>query len=198
MLLNAPLLQVSMDDSRSVSPAWIDCVWAPGSRRKARALKRFIFPAIFYGVGLSTYSKTTMSLWGPVNFGDYWLAPLLSADQIYEPFLESLERRIRAFRRFWTLQPAEVTELWNLAQSRSEQNKRAYLLEQLLVLGWEIQGDGWVNTQLGPLHIWQVDIKRWMKAALQAWSNHAVNPSRIREGIANPTTLDIVEIRDLL
>ena len=179
---------------------WTSC-------KKARALTRFIAPAVLYGCELSSVSTSALrsirgkfnaALWGKSSARDHWLAPLLAADQVYEPFCMVLVHRLRSFKRWWTMDPLHARRQWNVVASLVNPKHRgpiSYLFSQFLTLGWEPLLDGWV--QIGPdkLHIWYHDVSVWKRETMQSWSSLAIGRARDRQGFELPPSLDVAFVR---
>ena len=177
--------------------------------RKSRCLIRIICPAIFYGCEYTSFSKSTLrtirgkfnvALWGKQSIRDHWIAPIVSADQTYEPFLIVLQRRLQAIKRFWTLQPDRASSIWNVALYKTDKNVGpfTYIMSQLRHLHWTPQEDGWVQIESSFFHIWWHDTHTWMFHAHFAWCNLAIQLARPREDVVLPATFDVFHTRKLL
>ena len=175
--------------------------------RKARALTRFVAPTILYGCELSSVSATVFrslrgrfnsALWGRHSSRDHWLTPLLSADQVYDPFYLVLLHRLRVFKRWWAADQSQASEIWNVVlhtACKSPRGPVSYLMSQFKMLEWGIHEDGWV--QIGPdrLHIWLHDLSFWKREALSSCGNLAIRRARQRQGFSLPPSLDVPFIR---
>ena len=184
---------------------------APWSTYKmARCLVRFVAPAIFLACEFSSVSWSTFrtvrarfnaTMWGKSSARDHWLAPILGADQLYEPFFVCLLQRIRTFKRFWGLQSQKAVSVWNLALAKNlkmPKGPNVYFHAQCRMLGWNPLPDGYVQTESGLLHVLTTDTTTWKNVMQHDWCNLAVRNARPREGIQMPQTMDVLEMRKAL
>ena len=91
--------------------------------RKAKSLSRVILPAVLYGAELTHFSASSFkslcarcssSLWGKSNQRDHYLAPLLAAADVYEPFLLVFSQRWRTLQRMLRRYHEDVLRRWNV------------------------------------------------------------------------------------
>ncbi|CAE7198028.1 Pol [Symbiodinium natans] len=91
--------------------------------RKAKSLSRVILPGVLYGselVHISTSSfrklrgRCSSALWGRSNQRDHFLAPLLSAADIYEPFLIVFQKRWQSLQKGIRQDPVNIVRHWNM------------------------------------------------------------------------------------
>ena len=137
--------------------------------KKARCLVRFVAPSMFFACEFSSVSWSTFktvrarfnaTMWGKSNARDHWLAPVLGADQQYEPFLLCLLQRFRTLKRFWGLQSQNAVSVWNLVLAKNlkmPKGPTAYYHAQCHMLGWNPLPDGYVETKSGRLHVFTTD-----------------------------------------
>ena len=131
--------------------------------RRAATLMRVILPVVLYGSELTHFSFSTYkqlrgrcssSLWGARNARDHYLAPLLSASCMYEPFLIVFKRRWKLVQRLLRRRTGCIVRLWNSILQKYAEDPRllgpfSYFFSQLHCLGWTILPDASVADQQG-------------------------------------------------
>ena len=135
---------------------------------KAKALVRFVLPAVLYGCELTHFAASSLrqlrgrcssALWGSRNQRDHWLSPLVSSASIFEPFLLILARRWNSLQRALRANSSEIVQRWNLfvdLETLPLNGPVSLFLEQIYELGWSARHDGIVVDQQG--FVWDI---RW-------------------------------------
>ena len=159
--------------------------------RKAMSLLRVVLPAVLYGSELTHISctgfgtlraKCNGALWGPGSHRDKWLAPLVSAATLYEPFILVFLRRWHTTQRMLRRYPQDAIRLWNTRAGADVSllvGPMSYFFEQVFALGWTVCLDGILQDASG--NFWDVRMvsKRQIMAVVQdAWCSVAINSVR--------------------
>ena len=166
------------------------------SNRKAKVLNRAVFPAVLYGAATASASASFLrdvraaanaAVWGHNSNRDHFMAPLVSAAEIYEPFLHVFKQRWSVLRRLWMAGCASVPAVWHqLSGGMGVGNGPvSYFVQQLRRIGWDILPDGKVSTDAGL--ILELITTPWRDVhslALDAWTK--ATAAKARSGIALP------------
>ena len=116
--------------------------------------------------------RCSAALWGPRNARDHFLAPLLSASCIYEPFLIILQRRWKLLQRLLRRRAVSVLQTWSSVLAKYHDDPRllgpcSYLFHQFQQLGWTLQYDAFVVDQYGT-H-WNILTDDWSSVQTFIW-----------------------------
>ena len=164
--------------------------------RKAKALSRVVLPAVLYGAATASASASFLrnvraaanaAVWGHSSNRDHFMTPLVSAAEIYEPFLHIFKQRWSVLRRLWMAGCASVHAVWGQLSAGVGVGcgPVSYFVQQLRRIGWDILPDGKVKTDAGL--ILELITTPWRDVrsfALDAWTN--VTAVRARSGMALP------------
>ena len=149
------------------------------AKRKSQVLLRVIYPALFFGVELSSTSPTFLAtvrsrfsavIWGTHHNRSHFLAPLLGGEILYEPFLLVWKQRIKALRRAFHQQPSTVAHRWNLAcQAINTHGPLRYFLDMLSHIGCTFQSDMRFQCEDVIWHVVFSNLENMHLAVTQAW-----------------------------
>ena len=143
--------------------------------RKSASLQRVVLPAITYGVELAHVSdsatrqlrgRCSSCLWGASSQRDHFLAPLVSAAHVYEPFLHIFQKRWNSIQRYFRRYAATACRRWNnIAQADHGHlvGPFAYFFEQVFKLGWAVCDSGLVVDHNGAP--WSLFTDSWHRVA---------------------------------
>ena len=179
--------------------------------RKSSSLARVVLPAVLYGSELTHIAPTgfkllrarcSSSLWGPGSHRDHFLAPLLSAADIYEPFLLVFLQRWRTLQRMLRRYPATTLRQWNTVLDSGSSTlcgPITYFFEQVYFLGWEPLRDGCVRDVDGIS--WKVALvsKKHIASFVQdAWLASVIQHVRQDEQFAGVQPFNVARVRKSL
>ena len=129
--------------------------------RRAKTLVRVVLPAVLYGAELTHISwsgykmlrgRCSSCMWGGHSHREHFLTPVLSASEIYEPFILVFLKRWRTtqrmLRRYSDLAFSRWNEVMNSAQNELL-GPLSYFFEQLHQMHWTPLFDGMVRDHHG-------------------------------------------------
>ena len=178
--------------------------------RKVACLTKFIFPSVFYGSEISSVSvsalrgfrgKCNKALWGPNNQRNHFLAPLLGAGEVYEPFLYVFKKRWTTLKRVWARYPS-IRCNWNaLLEGPALQGggPLTYFFADLRSVGWDPLPDGLIAV---PDHDnLSILLSNWdvvYSQVLVAWQRHVVTKVQGYKGLQGLSGFSVSLVRGVL
>ena len=151
--------------------------------RRAKTLVRMILPAVLYGVELSHVSwsgykmlrgRCSSAIWGNHSQREHFLSPLLSASELYEPFILVFLQRWRTTQRMLRRYPDIAFPRWNSileVMTTELYGPLSYFFEQIQQLGWTPLIDGRVKDHYGIIwSVRDVSVKSVRNTVCDAWA----------------------------
>ena len=152
------------------------------THQKVQMINRSIAPSILYGCAMASTSATMLShirkrfnsaVWGKRSHRNHFLAPLLGAQDVYEPFHWFFSARLQGFRRAASQQPQATTRRWNLAiQEARASGPTRYFLEFIAMIKWEAQPNFLVTTLTGTVNLLTDNLQQILQLMRQDWWLH--------------------------
>ena len=155
------------------------------THRKVQMINRSIAPSLLYGCALASTSATMLAnirkrfnsaVWGKKSHRNHFLAPLLGAEDVYEPYHWIFSARLQAFRRAANQQPDATVRRWNLAmQEEKATGPIRYFLDFLAILKWEAQPNFLVVTLTCTVNLLADNLQQILQLMKQDWWIHVAD-----------------------